>query len=97
MMLAAIGVLVLLAQEVSPSSDDIWRLGGFAVALLLGAAVTYRYTTLPERERSKAETAERIAAQEREREAYLVTTPALIKANENQVAVLEALRLRRES
>ena len=94
MTLAAVGIAVLLAQEVAPTSGDIWRLGVIAVAMLVGAAVTYRYTTLPERERAKAETAERIAAQEREREAFRVTIPALTQITTTLPAVLDALRQR---
>jgi hypothetical protein len=92
--LAAVGLAVLLAQEVAPTSGDIWRLGVISVAMLVGAAVTYRYTTLPERDRAKAETAERIAAQDREREAYKVTVPALTQITNTLPAVLEALRQR---
>lgn len=94
MTLVAAGWAALLAQEVVPTSSDLWRLGVIAVALLVGAAVTYRYTTLPERERAKAETAERIAAQEREREAFQVTIPALTQITTTLPAVLEALRER---
>jgi hypothetical protein len=93
MTLAAV-IAALLAQEVVPTSGDIWRLGVIAVALLVGAAVTYRYTTLPERDARKAETAERIAAQEREREAYKVTVPALTQITTTLPAVLDALRQR---
>lgn len=96
MTLVAVGMAVLFAQEVVPSSDDIWRLGVIAVALLIGAAVTYRYTTLPERDVRKAETAERIAAQEREREAYKVTVPALTQITTTLPAVLDALRERQK-
>ncbi len=94
MTLAAIGIAVLFAQEVAPTSVDLWRLGVIAVAMLVGAAVAYRYTTLPERERAKAETAERIAAQEREREAFQVTIPALTQITTTLPAVLDALRQR---
>ena len=94
MTLAAVGLAVLLAQEVAPTTGDIWRLGVIAVAMLVGAAVTYRYTTLPERDARKAEAAERIAAQEREREAYKVTIPALTQVNDTLPAVLDALRQR---
>lgn len=97
MMLALVGLLVLAAQEVSPSGDNIWRLGGFAVALILGATAQYRWGTVPARKDRDDERSERIAAQEREREAYQVTTPALIQANANQLAVLEALQERRGS
>ena len=95
MTLVAVGLAVLAAQEVVPSSGDLWRLGVIADALLVGAAVTYRYTTLPERERAKAETAERIAAQEREREAFQVTIPALTQITTTLPAVLDALRDRK--
>lgn len=86
-------LLFVLAQAApAPTGDDLWRLGGFVVALLVGAAVTYRYTTLPERTRTAQADAERIAAQEREREAYQVTTPALIQANANHAAMLDWMR-----
>lgn len=90
--LALLGVVVLLAQEVSPSSDDIWRLGVIAVALLVGAAVTYRYTTLPERARADRAEDRESMSQAREREAYQVTTPALTQITTVLPAVLDALR-----
>lgn len=96
MTLVAVGMAVLAAQEVVPSSGDLWRLGVIAVALMVGAAVTYRYTTLPERDARKAEVAERIAAQEREREAFQVTIPALTQITNTLPAVLEALRDRQK-
>lgn len=92
MTLALIGVIVLLAQEVSPSTGDLWRLGVIAVAMLVGAAVTYRYTTLPERARADRAEAREAASQEREREAYQVTVPPLTQLTTTLPAVIDALR-----
>jgi hypothetical protein len=92
MILAALGLAVLLAQEVAPTSGDIWRLGVIAVAMLVGAAVAYRYTTLPERARADRAEAREAASQEREREAFQVTIPALTQITTTLPAVLDALR-----
>lgn len=88
--------LVLLTQEVSPSVGDLRSLGVIAFALIVGAGLTYRYTTLPERSRAdRAETRE-AAAIEREREAYQVVTPPLVQLTSVLPAVLEALKQKRE-
>ena len=40
---------------------DLWRLGVIAVALLVGAAVCYRWVVIPERQRTDTVTAELVA------------------------------------
>lgn len=97
MMLALVGLLVLAAQEVSPSGEDIWRLGVPAVALLFGAYVNHRWATLPERARADRAEAREAAAYEREREATSVVIPAMTQLTSVLPSVLEALRERRDS
>lgn len=89
-----VGVLVVVAAQATspdPNPADLWRLGGFVVALLVGAAITYRYTTLPERQRAeKAESRAEDAEKERI-EAYKVTMPAVIASNDLANRVLAVL------
>jgi peptidoglycan/LPS O-acetylase OafA/YrhL len=44
-------VRVFLAQA-APELSDLWGLGAVAVAVLVGAAVSYRWIGLPERQRA---------------------------------------------
>lgn len=98
MMLPFLGVAVLFAQEVGASGDDgIWRLGIGAAGLFIGAAAQHRWGTIPARKDKDDERAERIAAHEREREAYQVTTPVLTQITAMMPGVLEALKERRGS
>lgn len=90
--LTGLAVVVLAQATPAPGGGEVAWLGVIAGAMVFGAGLAYRYTTLPERMRAaKAET-ERIAAQDREREAYQVTTPALLSFNSNFAAILERLR-----
>lgn len=79
--LPMLGFVVLLAQTSPPTGDDLWRLGVIAVAMLVGAAVTYRYTTLPERDRASKAELRAEASEAREREALKSTLPALVAVN----------------
>lgn len=73
--------LVTLAQT-PPAGSDLWRLGVPAVALIFGAGGTARILVAlvvePLRALLERERDERVAAQEREREAYKITTPAVL-------------------
>ena len=85
-------LLFVLAQaNPAPGGEDLWRLGVIAVAMVFGAALTYRYTTLPERVR--AERAEKRAdAAEAERvEAYKITLPLVASSNDLAQRVLTAM------
>ena len=42
----------MLAQAAGDVPSDLWRLGVVAVALLVGAAVVYRWVVVPERARA---------------------------------------------
>ena len=50
-----------------PQLGDLWGLGVVAVALIVGAWLTFRFVVLPERARADQERVDRLAAEERER------------------------------
>lgn len=87
-----LGLLALAAQEApSPDVSGLWGLGVIAVALVVGAGLTYRYVALPERARAdKAE--ERLDASfAREREGYQAVTPVVTAASGVMERVLDVL------
>lgn len=91
-------MLGLLAQATGSSADfQFWQLGVIAVALMVGAAAAHRWMVLPAEKRADREREERIASQEREREAYRITTPAVLASNaalDRVVALLPNLERR---
>lgn len=90
--LALLGLLTLLAQEAgAPDVSGLWGLGVIAVALVVGAGLTYRYVALPERTRADKAEARADASFEREREAYQVTTPVVTAASDVMGRVLTVL------
>lgn len=50
-----------------PQLGDLWGLGVVAVALVVGAWLTYKFVVIPERARTDQERVDRMAAEERER------------------------------
>lgn len=87
-------LLGLLAQTTTDGLTDPWRLGIAVVALLAGYGLAYRTGVGPAEKRAEREREERIAAQEREREAYRITTPAVLASNtalDRVLAVLPSL------
>lgn len=61
------GVLAQAGGGGGPQLGDLWGLGVVAVALIVGAWLTYKFVVLPERARSEQERTDRLAAEERER------------------------------
>lgn len=88
-------LLPLLAQGAGSGSGSgdlaFWQLGVIAVALMVGAAAAYRWMVVPADKRAEQERQERIAAQEREREAYRITTPAVLASNTALDRLLQVL------
>jgi hypothetical protein len=89
-----LGAGVVLAAEGGGSLtwDQLGQLGVIALALVVGAGIAYRYVVLPLRAQLGEERIERIAAQDREREAYKITTPVVLTTNatlDRVVLVLE--------
>jgi hypothetical protein len=90
--LIALGLLTLAAQDApAPDVSGLWGLGVIAVALVVGAGLTYRYVAVPERARADKAEARADASFEREREAYQVTTPVVTAASEVMGRVLSVL------
>lgn len=90
--LIALGLLTLAAQDAqAPDVSGLWGLGVIAVALVVGAGLTYRYVAVPERNRADKAEARADASFEREREAYQVTTPLVTAASDVMGRVVSAL------
>lgn len=90
--LVLVGFLTLLAQETPPPTiNGLWGLGVIAVALVVGAAITYRYVALPERTRADKAEAARDASFAREREGYQSVTPVMVAVTDVMGRVLAVL------
>ncbi len=76
MLFVLVGLVTLVAQEV-PVGDDLWKLGGYAVALIAGFLGAHKLSVLPARKDRDAERAERIESQKQERETLMSVLPAL--------------------
>jgi hypothetical protein len=91
-------MLNLLAQAQGSGPElQFWQLGVVAVALMVGASAAYRWMVLPAEKRADREREERIAAQDREREAYRISTPAVLATKDvldRVVALLPSLERR---
>lgn len=90
--LVVFGFLTLLAQE-SPAPDvsGLWGLGVIAVALVVGAGLTYRYVALPERARADKAEDRLDASFAREREGYQAVTPVVTAATGVMGRVIDLL------
>ena len=84
---------MLIAQASNAPEWVGWLGGPISAGLIATLLITGQ---LVPGKRYTEERDERIASQAREREAYQVTTPALIQANTNHATMLEVLRQRRE-
>ncbi len=83
-------MLGLLAQA-SPAQDSLWQLGGYVVAMVLGAGGVYKFGVLPTRKDKDDERSERISSQAQTIDTLRSVLPALQGSQEVVAQVLAIL------
>ncbi len=91
MLLVALGLVTLAAVE-SITWTAIRELGVPVACLVLGAYGVHHFVVKEWKVLYQQERADKLQAQAERKEAFDLTTPALIQANANQAAYLDMLR-----